>query len=62
MGDGQHPTEGDSRLRGTREPLQQATDVDLLLSAVLRHRACRVASFINGWPALMGQVPFWQPS
>ena len=27
MGDGQRPTEGDSRLRGTREPLQQATDL-----------------------------------
>ena len=27
MGDDQRPTEGDSRLRGTREPLQQATDV-----------------------------------
>ena len=27
MGDGQRPTEGDSRLRGTREPDRQATDV-----------------------------------
>ena len=27
MGDDQRPTEGDSRLRGTREPLQQTTDV-----------------------------------
>jgi len=27
MGYDQHPTEGDSRMRGTREPLQQATDV-----------------------------------
>jgi len=26
MGDGQRPTEGDSRLRGAREPVQQATD------------------------------------
>jgi len=26
MGDGQRPTEGDSRLRGTREPVRQATD------------------------------------
>ena len=26
MGDDQRPTEGDSRLRGTREPVQQATD------------------------------------
>ena len=26
MGDGQCPTAGDSRLRGTREPVQQATD------------------------------------
>jgi len=26
MGDGQRPTEGDSRLRGTREPDRQATD------------------------------------
>ena len=32
MGDGQRPTEGDSRLQGTREPLQQATDVRALLS------------------------------
>jgi len=27
MGDDQRPTEGDSRLRGTREPDRQATDV-----------------------------------
>ena len=27
VGDDPRPTEGDSRLRGTREPLQQATDV-----------------------------------
>ena len=27
MGDDQRPAEGDSRLRGTREPLQQATGV-----------------------------------
>ena len=27
MGDDQCPTEGDSRLRGMREPVQQATDV-----------------------------------
>jgi len=27
VGDDQRPTDGDSRLRGTREPLQQATDV-----------------------------------
>jgi len=27
MGDGQRPTEGDSHLRGTREPDRQATDV-----------------------------------
>ena len=27
MGDDQCPTEGDSRLRGTREPVHQATDV-----------------------------------
>jgi len=27
VGDGQRPTEGDSRLRGTREPLQRATGV-----------------------------------
>ena len=27
MGDDQRPTEGDSRLRVSREPLQQATDV-----------------------------------
>ena len=27
MGDDQCPTEGDSRLRGTREPDRQATDV-----------------------------------
>ena len=27
VGDDQRPTEGDSRLRSTREPLQQATDV-----------------------------------
>ena len=26
MGDGQRPPEGDSRLRGTREPVRQATD------------------------------------
>jgi len=26
MGDGQRPTEGDSRLRGKREPVHQATD------------------------------------
>ena len=26
MGDGQRPTEGDSRLRGTQEPVRQATD------------------------------------
>ena len=25
MGDGQRPTEGDSRLRGTREPVHQAS-------------------------------------
>jgi len=30
VGDDQRPTEGDSRLRGTREPLQQATDVEPL--------------------------------
>ena len=27
MGDGQRPPEGDSRLRGTREPVQQAIGV-----------------------------------
>jgi len=27
IGDDQCPTEGDSRLRGTREPVHQATDV-----------------------------------
>ena len=31
-GNNQRPTEGDSRLQGTREPLQQATDVRALLS------------------------------
>ena len=38
MRDDQRPTEGDSRARGTREPLQQATEVQSSWCAVKTRR------------------------
>ena len=44
MGDDQCPTEGDSRLRGTREPVRQATDVRACTTDVEQLTFLRVLS------------------
>ena len=43
-GDDQCPTEGDSRLRGTREPVHQATDVRACTTDVEQLTFLRVLS------------------
>ena len=40
VGDDQRPTEGDSRLRGTREPVLQATDARAGVRALLGSEGC----------------------
>ena len=48
MGDDQCPTEGDSRLRGTREPVHQATDSTDSIVLSLVHRPGRCCRMVTG--------------
>ena len=50
MGDGQRPTEGDSRLRGTREPDRQATDVRAPRSTLLMLNGGAGLKEYSCWP------------